>query len=72
MELTTIPGNSKFKVYKGIVSEKNLIGEGTTNSKGIGTITFDENTVKLKSGMILRVVVEHDGYLSRTERVKVI
>ena len=72
MELVTIPGNSKFKVYKGIVSERNLIGEGTTNSKGIGTITFDENTVTLKKGNTLRVVVEHDGYLSRTEIVKVI
>lgn len=72
MELITIPGNSKFKVYRGIVSDKNLIGQGTTNSGGIGTITFDENTVKLKRGMTLRVVVEHDGYLSRTEIVRVI
>ena len=72
MELITVPGNSKFKVYRGIVSDKNLIGEGTTNSKGIGTITFDKNTVKLKKGMTLRVVVEHDGYLSRTEKVSVI
>ena len=71
MELVTVPGNSQFKVYRGIVSEKNLIGEDITNSKGIGTITFDENTVKLKRGMTLRVVVEHDGYLSRTEIVKV-
>ena len=72
MELVTVPGNSKFKVYRGIVSEKNLIGEEITNSRGIGTITFDGNTVKLKKGMILRVVVEHDGYLSRTEIVRVI
>ena len=81
IELLTIPGNARFKVYVGIINDSNLKGEGVTSSKGIGTITLIETKIvegkkiqtplNLVKGMNISVVVEHDDYLSRTEIVRV-